>query len=332
MAYKMFMDLHLFEGGAAGAGAGAAPAAGTGEGGEAAVVTPGTLDDGTQVDARLAARMQEQERKRRNRGEQPRIRAARAEVPAAQEEAKPAEEQAQPSLEDEWTEAKKGKYKELYSRDIQETIKDRFKNQNDAQKQLDNLQPMLNAMMKKTGVDSVEELSKLVLDDDSLYEEEAEKAGMTTEGYKQYIQMVEENRQLKEREQQEQENQFIRMHLAELTRQGEELKKIYPSFDLMQELQNPTFKRLTAPNSGLSVEAAYFAVHHKELEPQAMAYGIQRAQQQISQTIQANRARPVEGAMKSGQPADIAIDPRTMTREQRQKLIERARRGEKIII
>ena len=80
------MNLQLFEGD--GAGAGAAPAAGpAGEGGgnEAAVVTPGVLDDGTEVDARLAARMEEQARKRKSRGEAPVKQAAQkvAEQPQA---------------------------------------------------------------------------------------------------------------------------------------------------------------------------------------------------------------------------------------------------------
>jgi hypothetical protein len=101
----------------------------------------------------------------------------------------------------------------------------------------------------------------------------------------------------------------------------------------MEELKNETFRRLTAPNSGLSVKDAFYAIHHDQLEPQAMAYGIQRATQQISQTLQANRSRPTEGALQKGaQASDIAIDARSMTREQRQQLIERARRGEKIVL
>ena len=73
MAY-LKLNLQLFgDGGGAGAGAAAAAGGGTGagDGGEAAVMSPGTLNDGTVVDDRLAARMEEQARKRRNRGEAP---------------------------------------------------------------------------------------------------------------------------------------------------------------------------------------------------------------------------------------------------------------------
>ena len=327
MAYFK-INLTLF--GDGGAGAGAAPAAGTGDGGEAAVTT-GTLDDGTVVDNRLAARMEAQAKKRQARGESPKQTPAPAAQPEQAQQAEAAEEPAERSLEDEWTEAKKGKFKEMIGRDIQAAIQDRFKNQKDANDQLAAMQPMLKALMQKAGAESVEELQQMILDDDSLYEEDAERAGMTVEGYKNYQAMLEENEQLRAREAQEQEQMMLRQHFANLAQQADEMKKTVPNFDLRAEMENETFRRLVGPNSGLRVEDAYYAVHHKEIAPQAMAYGIQRAQQQIAQTLQANRARPVEGAMKTGRPADVAMDPKSMSRAERARLIERARRGEKIV-
>lgn len=325
---KFILNLQLF--GDGGAGAGAAPAGGTGDGGEAAVTSPGTLEDGTVVDNRLAARMEEQAKKRRNRGESP-VTVAPQAFAAPQVQPEAAEEQdAQQSLENEWIEAKKGKFKELIGRDIKAAIDDRFKNQKDANEQLSAMQPMLEALMKKAGAESVEELQQMILDDDSLYEEEAEEMGMPVEAYKNYKRLQDEHDALEKQKAQYEQEQFLRAHFANLAQQAEEMKKTFPNFDLRTEMENETFRRLVAPNSGLDVHSAYFAVHHAELEPQAMAYGIHRAQQQISQTLQANRARPVEGAIKGGQPANVAIDPSKMSRAERQKLLERARRGEKI--
>ena len=108
MAY-IRMNLRLF---GDGGGAGAAPAGDAGTGGEAAV-TPGVLEDGTQVDDRLAARLEEQARRRKARGEAPVRQMAKAEEPmqaAAQPEAEP-QQNAEPSLEDQWNEAKKGKFR-----------------------------------------------------------------------------------------------------------------------------------------------------------------------------------------------------------------------------
>lgn len=335
MAY-LKLNLQLFgDGGGAGAGAAAAAGGGTGagDGGEAAVMSPGTLNDGTVVDDRLAARLEEQARKRRNRGEAPvQVQTVKAAQPEqAEAQAEPAEEE---SLEEQWLADKKGKYRDQYARDVQAAVQDRFKNQKDANDELARIQPALKLMARKMGLeeDDTDGLIKALEEDDSLWEEEAEKAGMTVEGFRNYQEMLAENERLKAQEAEEQEQMFLRQHFQKLADQAEKLKAIYPNFDLRAEMENETFRRLVAPNSGLDVQAAYFAVHHAELEPQAMAYGIQRAQQQMAQTLAANRARPVEGAMKSGSPADVSIDPRSLTRAERQKLIERARRGEKIII
>lgn len=291
-------------------------------------MSPGTLEDGTVVDNRLAARMKEQARKRKARGE-----SAVSAIPAAQPEPQEqlqAAEEPEKSLDDEWIEAKKGKFKDQFGRDVKAAIDERFKNQKDANEQLAAMKPMLDALMKKAGVESVDELQKMILDDDSLYEDEAEEMGMPVEAYKNYKRLQEEHDAMEQQKARFEEEQMLRQHFANLAQQAEEMKKTFPNFDLRAEMENETFRRMVAPNSGLNVEAAYYAIHHKELEPQVMAYGIQKAQQQISQTLQANRARPVEGAIKGGQPANVAIDPSKMTRAERQKLLERARRGEKI--
>ena len=329
MAEAMKMNLHLFEGGAAGAGA-AAAGGGAGEGGGEAAVTPGVLEDGTQMDDRLAARMEQQARKRKARGEAP-VRTAAQMPPEQQAQAQAAQEE--PSLEDQWKEAKKGKYREQYARDVYAAVQERFKNQEDANEKLAKVLPALSAIAKQRGIDEndLDAIVNNILDDDSLYEDEADAMGMTVEGYRNFKAMEAENKRLKAQEEEEQEQMFFRQHMQKLAMQGEEMKKIFPNFDLMKELEDERFRRLTAPNSGLDVRAAYYALHHDELEPQAMAYGIQRAQQQISQTIQANRQRPVEGASRAGQPASVTVDPSKMTRAERQKYIERARRGEKIV-
>lgn len=330
MADTWNLSLLLFDGGAGGASAAPAGGEAGGEAGaEAAVVTPGVLEDGTQVDNRLAARMEQQAQRRKARGETPQAPARRAAGQEAEETAE-AEPEA-PSLEDRWKDLKKGEFREQYSRDVQAAIQDRFKNQEDASGKLKAMQPMLQALMQKAGVETVEDLSNIILDDDSLYEDAAEEAGMTVEAYKQFKALQDEHDARAAQEAEDAEKQFFRQHIEKLVAQGEELKKVFPDFDLHKEMENETFRRLTAPNSGLRVEDAYYAVHHKELAPQAMAYGIARAKSQISQSIQANNLRPQEGAAKGGRSIDISMDPRNMTRQQREALKARVRRGERIV-
>ena len=124
----------------------------------------------------------------------------------------------------------------------------------------------------------------------------------------------------------------MREHFGSLTQQAEELKAKYPDFDLQKELGNREFFRLTSPDVGVSVEDAFFAVHHKELAPQMMAYGMDRARQQMGQTLQARGNRPAEGAMKStgGQAAALRMDPRNMTKAERAEIKRQVRLGRRV--
>ena len=335
MRKNWILNLQIFDGGA---GAGAAGGAG-GAGGDAGTSAEGMpagnrvtiLEDGTQVDQRLAERMEKQRKRHPERAQRGLATPAVPQgMPAQQDAAQTAK-----TPDEEFEELIKGKYKDQYQARFQQGINDRFRNQADLQGQLDGLKPMLDALAKQHGTEpgDYKALSDAILDDDSLYEEEAEEAGMTVEAYKNFLALKKEADAARAREEESQEQMAIREHLQKLIQQGEELKKVFPNFDLRTELGDPRFRRMTDPNVGLSVEQAFYAIHHNELAPQAYAAGIQRAQRQIGASIQANANRPVEGAMQgNAATADIHISPRNMTREQRRALAERAMRGEEIVL
>ena len=342
MSIKIKLNLHMFEGDGGGAGAGAAPAAAaTGDGaGQAAEIAPGVMEDGTQVDDRLAARMKRQEARRAARGRAPQYKAPTQAV-TEQAEAKPeaAAESAEPAkgADERWQELIKGEFKDQYGKSVQSAIQDRFKNQQDANEKLAQLQPALNLLAKQRGLQEGDNaaLVKAIMADDELIEDQAAEAGMTVETYRTMKQLEEQNAKYRQQEEENARVAQARQHYAKLAEQAEALKQRIPDFDLEAELFNPNdnrFMRMTSPEGGLDVETAYFAIHHRELEPQAMAYGIQKAQDQMAQTIQANQRRPVEGAIEGGQAGNFQVDPRSMSKAQRQDLINRARRGEKITL
>ena len=334
---KWNLDLRMFE------GDGGAAAAATGDGQNAGGSAAGAssqqtadqavqvLEDGTRMDPRLAERMEKQ-RKRHNRDAGAAASVAGGEQ-SQQAQAQP--QQTEKTPEEEFDELIHGKYAQQYQQRFQSAISDRFKNQADLQGQLDGLKPMLDALAKQHGIEAgdYQALSNVILDDDSLYEDEAEAAGMTVEAYKSYQRLKQHADEMDAREQQAQQEFEIQNHLRNLAMQGEELKKTFPDFDLRRELGNEAFRRMTSPNVGMSVEDAYFAVHRKELMPQVMAAGVQTAQRRIAQSLQANGARPMEGAMQGNSTAaDVHISPKNMTRPQRQALKDRARMGEKIVL
>ena len=326
----LFPQLFAEDGGAAapaGGGAEATPAAGT-EAAAGPVRVGDTLADGTTVeDARVAAALT---RQMNRHPEMRKVYGQTGAQPAGKQAGQPAQAQpaaqgqqgnpaGEPTIEQRWEEFKKGEYKELYGRDVQNAIRERFKNQADVQQQLDGMQPMLQALMKKTGAESVEELQKLIMDDDSLYEEEAEEAGMPVERYKEFKRLQEEHDQRAAEDQRRQEMNDLQNHIMDLKRQAEELKQVFPAFNLDQEVLNPEFRKLTGPG-GISVKQAYMALHGEELIPQLLGYGMDRAKQQMGQTIQAQRMRPAEGAMngQSQVAAEPKIDPAKLSRKERE--------------
>ena len=291
-----------------------------------------TLADGTAVSSQVAAAMNRQMQKHpelqqvygrglRQQEQKPKGQKA-AEVPG--------QANAEKTIEERWEELKKGEFAELYGRDVQGAVQDRFKNQQDNGQQLKALEPMMKVLMERAGVDNVQDLINYVMDDDSLYEEAASEAGMTIPAYKQFMQIKQERDEAQQREQENIQTQMLQQHFAKLSQQAEEFKKQLPGFDLMKELhENPKFLQLTSPEVGLSVQDAFFALHRDEMMPQAMMAGMERAKQQMGQTIQAQRKRPVEGAMKGkGQTAaDFNVDPRGLTRSERNRVYDLIHKG-----
>ena len=323
------MDLQYFADEAAAAPAEVADPGTAAEGGPESFNVGDELADGTKVEsAQVAAALNRQMKRhpelRKVYGQ--RQNARPAQQPAGGPEQTP---NGEPTLQDRWNELRKGEFKDLYAQDVQAAIKDRFKNQEDATGKLNAMQPMLDALMKKVGVDNVEELQNIILDDDSLYEEEAEAAGMTVSAYKSFKKLQDEHDQMVAKEQENMEHQMFRDHISKLIQQGEQLKQVFPGFDFDTEMQNPQFRKLTSPEIGLSVEDAFHAIHHNELNPQLMQYGMERARQQMGQTIQAQQARPAEGAMRNqGQKAaDVRLDPNKLTRPERDALRKQIHMG-----
>lgn len=312
MITKRKLDLQLFtEGGSAAGGS-------EGEGSGAEVQIGDTLEDGTVVDANLASSMREEAdayptRKRAARAQGRQQTGESGQQAAGGEEPTP----------EEWAEAKK-RFAKFYGSDVQSAVKDRFKNQTDATKQLEGMKPMLDELMKNTGAESIEELQQLILD--KRYEEEADAAGVPIDQYKHMKQLEEEHEKLVAENQRRQDRENFQKHYAGLQQQAAELQKVFPGFNLDQEMQNQEFFNLTRPG-GVSVKQAFWALHGEELIPEMLAYGVKTGKDQVSRSIQANQARPIEGASMSGSAgASIQLDADSMSEERYEEIKRRTLR------
>ena len=126
----------------------------------------------------------------------------------------------------------------------------------------------------------------------------------------------------------------LQQHFRSLQMQSEALKKMFPSFDFIKEMQNPAFVRLTAPDTGIGVEDAYYALHRKEIQAAAMQVTAQMTAQKISNSIQSGLRRPAENGT-SGQGASVTtFDYRGATKEQRnalkKRILDEAAQGRKV--
>lgn len=326
MAYKtrimgLFdLDLQLFDGdgGGSGAGAGAADGAGMGQ-------------SVTEQEPALPASPR---RKTRNQfagakfGRQPDAMPTQPHQQSALQETAPADPDA------EWQDIRNNRYKAQFDADVQSIIRDRLKNRQDAEQQMATLAPALEALAKKHGKD-VTDLSGIVAaitDDDSLYEDEAIERGLPVEVVKTMSKLQKDNEALQQRESQRQNEVFFQQHVQKLAMQAEELKKTVPTFDLRTEMQNPRFAAMTSPNGGVSVEDAYYALHHKEIQQGSMIYAAQQTQQKVAQSIQAGKNRPAENGVRTQPTAQVYDDPSKWTKEMRREVRRRVATGEKVFL
>ena len=190
---------------------------------------------------------------------------------------------------------------------------------------LEKLTPSLKLLQKvRYGIDGDVDpaaLAEKIEKDESLYEKLADELGTSTDTARKLYereQLLEAEQTRREAERQQREQ---REHFDELWRQGEELKKIYPTFDLVAEMQNPAFRRMVMPGGGLTVQQAFQALHYQELRQAEAAVIAERAKVELAKSIAAGQSRPVEGKRAQAASSGSIVQP--MSREDREALKRR---------
>ena len=224
----------------------------------------------------------------------------------------------------------KGEYKDLYDARMQETIQKRLKGTRETVEKYEALAPTLEMLGKKYGVDAADitALNKAIEEDDSYYEDEALEKGVTVEQLKEIRRMERENADLKRQmnERAAQEN-AARLYSAWM-QQADALKSVYPTFSLEAELQNPRFTDLLRSN--VDVRTAYEVLHKDELIPAALRYTAKTVEQKLTNKIIANGARPTENGISAQSASVVKSDVSQLSKADRQEIIRRVSRGEKI--
>lgn len=225
----------------------------------------------------------------------------------------------------------KGEYKDLYDAKVQDTIQKRLKSTKETVDKYEALTPTLEMLAKKYGVESgdIEALNKAIEEDDSYYEEEAMEKGVSVQQLKEIRKMERENAELKRQMQEQTTRDKANQLYAKWMNEAESLKGIYPSFDLATEMQNPRFlDLLRSPN--IDVRTAYEVTHKDDIISDAMRFTAKTVEQKLANKVIANGARPIENGISSQSASLTKSDVSQLTKADRQEIMRRVARGEKI--
>ena len=213
-----------------------------------------------------------------------------AEIPAAAETAPPAVESGQDGQhKPSWEEILRDPdYRSSYDQAVQSIVKARLRGRALAEEKLEKLSPVLRVLEERYGLTEGS-------DAESLAQNLRERA----EAYRP-------------------ESAGIAAHLQAMYAEAEALRRSVPDFDLRREMEDADFVRMTAPHSGISLADAYFARHRAELQRDTARKSLEA----VSRSLQSAGTRPRE-LRENGQGGRFTLDPRYMSREEREALKKR---------
>ena len=250
---------------------------------------------------------------------------------AAPAEQKDSQQEAQSTHRMSWDEIVKDPE---YNQELQKLIKARLRESGAYKDAMEALDPALELLARQYGIDlgkkDYKALAQKITDDDHYYETKAMETGDSVETVKKLEQQEAELNRFRRQEAMNLEEQKINRHFSSLEQQGEALKAKFPGFDLRMELQNPVFARMTAPDSGLTVEDAYYAVHRAEIQSAQAKVIADQTAKQMANSIRSNAARPDESGSRQGS-STVSFDYSKASRQQREELKRRIRSGERIL-
>lgn len=223
-----------------------------------------------------------------------------------------------------------GEYKDIYTEETQRIIDRRFRETRNLEQQVGQYQPVIDMLMQryKIGDGDMGKLSQAIENDNAYWSEAAEEAGMSVEQYKQFQKLQRENEALLRQQRQRQNDQRAQQQLQRWYGEAEQVKGVYPSFDLNAEVKNPQF--LSMLRAGVPVQHAYEVVHMAEIKAGVAAMQAKATEKQVVDGIRAKGARPQENGTTSQSAFTIKDDVSKLSKKERAEIARRVARGEHI--
>lgn len=219
-------------------------------------------------------------------------------------------------------------YRKFISEKTQDIFNARYKDYKATKGNFEAVQPLLNALADKYGVAAGDyaAIAKAFDSDNEIYEALGEKNGMSGEQYRK----IENMRQTADRERQ-MRTEIEALYKAEQTARkiqadAELVRQIYPTFDLKTTLANPQVREML--KVGVSLKAAYEAANMEQILTQRKA----ETEKTVTENIRAKAERPIEGGASPQAGAIVQNRAANLTKAERERLAQRAIRGENITL
>lgn len=201
-----------------------------------------------------------------------------------------------------------GEYKDEFTNMFQESFNRRFRDVKDMENKLSSHEPILEMLMQRYKITDgdISKLQSAVEEDTQYWEQAAEEAGLTVEQYKAMQKLQRENEELTRMRNQQIGQQKAQAQLEAWYKEGEAMKKVYPSFDFNAEAKNRDFLGLL--RKGLPVQQAYELMHMDEIKEATAKSAAQAAGAQMEARIKSKASRPSENGMSSQSAAIVRKD------------------------
>lgn len=242
----------------------------------------------------------------------------------------------------------KGEYKDEYKAHMDRAMQGRFRDARVTEERMGKATPILQTLAARYGIAGdpetmdLDALSRAVEQDQRMYEDAAMREGVPVEVYMQQTRLQRQQQALDAQRQQFAAENAARQEMGELMQQAQALQAIAPEFDLEAEMEDPRFARMVLKpprGSGVPLEAAYYAMHHAEIEAarrqqqiQVTQHAVQQTAQRVANAVASGSRRPTENGVSSVAAAATRSDSRTWSKEERAEVRRRVRNGEKIYL
>ena len=182
---------------------------------------------------------------------------------------------------------------------FQKQFKRRHKDYKQLQERSKAADTVLNMLATKYGFEDARDINAIteaLQRDDFLYAQRAEENGRSIDEQREWDELERQNREYRAERARQEQQENMQKQVDKWYAESENLKQLFPSFDLEADLQNPEFTNML--RNGNSVQSAFYAIHGEEIAAGAMEYTASKVRQAAAQDFASRGKRPLEASIR----------------------------------